>query len=81
MLGPAAFLLSAAAFAIGYFPKKTTFSLDLPSEIETARTTTLNQRRLWSAIGFGLLLLGIALALAGIFYALTIDVPPPKVAT
>jgi hypothetical protein len=72
-LGPTALLLSAGAFAIGYFPKKTVFSLDVPDEIETARTATLNRRKLWSMIGFGLLLLGIALAIAGLFYALTLQ--------
>jgi hypothetical protein len=81
VLGPAAFLLAAASFAIGYFPKKTAFSLDIPSEIETARTATLNKRKLWSTIGFGLLLLGIALAIAGLFYALTLDVPPKAATT
>ena len=81
VLGPTAFLLSAAAFAIGYFPKKTAFSLDLPDEIEAARSATLNKRTLWSTIGFGLLLVGIALALAGLLYALTIGVPPTPAAT
>ena len=79
VLGPVAFLLSAAAFAIGYFPKKTAFSLDLPDEIEAARTATLRKRTLWSTIGFALLLLGIALALAGLIYALTLGVPPAHV--
>jgi hypothetical protein len=72
-LAPAALLASATAFAIGYFPKRTAFSLDLPSEIDAARTATLAKRLLWSYVGFGLLLLGIALGVAGVFYALSLD--------
>ena len=71
-LAPAALLLSATAFAIGYFPKRTTFSLDLPAEIDAARAATLGKRMRWSYVGFGLLMLGIALAVAGVFYGLTL---------
>jgi hypothetical protein len=72
-LAPAVLLASATAFAIGYFPKRTAFSLDLPSEIDAARTATLAKRLLWSYLGFGLLVLGIALGVAGVFYALSLD--------
>lgn len=75
VLAPAALLLSATAFAIGYFPKKSAFSLDLPAEIDTARTNTVQKRMLWSYVGFGLMVLGIVLATGAIFYALTIEVP------
>jgi len=81
VLGPAGFLLSATAFAIGYFPKKSAFSLDMPSEIETARTSTLDKRKLWATIGFGMLLLGIVLAIAGLIYGLTLEVPTKAPAT
>jgi hypothetical protein len=75
VLAPGALLLSAVAFAIGYFPKSSTFSLDAPAETEEARTSTLNKRLLWSKIGFGLLVAGIVLAITAILYALTIEVP------
>lgn len=75
-LAPTVLLLSAAAFAVGYFPKTTTFSLDVPSEIDSARTATVNKRMLWSTVGFGLLLAGIALAIAAVFYGLSLEIPP-----
>ena len=75
VLAPGALLLSATAFAIGYFPKGSNFSLDVPAEIETARTNTLDKRLRWSRIGFGLLAAGIVLSIAAILYALTIEVP------
>jgi hypothetical protein len=74
-LAPLALLCSATAFAVGYFPKRTTYSLDIPAEIDAARTATLGKRMLWASIGFGLLVVGIALAVAGIFYGLSLEAP------
>lgn len=74
-LAPAVLLGAATAFAVGYFPKRSTFSLDLPAEIDAARAATLDKRMLWSTVGFGLLMLGIALAVAGVFYGLSLDRP------
>jgi hypothetical protein len=74
-LAPVVLLCSATAFAIGYFPKRTMYSLDLPAEIDAARAATLGKRMLWASVGFGLLVLGIALAVAGVFYGLSLDVP------
>jgi hypothetical protein len=77
-MAPASFLLAAAAFAMGYFPKRSTFSLDVPSEIDAARKDTLTKRMRWSGIGFGLLMLAIALSLFGMFYALSLHSSPRR---
>jgi hypothetical protein len=74
-LAPVALLLSATTFAIGYFPTTSTFSLDVPSEIEVARKATVSKRLRWSYIGFALFVMGIALSLVGVYYGLSLEVP------
>jgi hypothetical protein len=76
MLAPIALLLSAVAFAYGYFPASLDFSVEVVDQIATARTATINKRIRWSAIGFGLLILGIALSVFGVFYGLSIHSTP-----
>lgn len=45
-LARSAFLLTATAtaFALGYFPKRSTFPLDVPAEIENARKAAVSKR-------------------------------------
>jgi hypothetical protein len=47
----AVFLVAAGAFALGVFPRTGKFSLDMPGEIEAARTNAINWRRTWAIIG------------------------------
>jgi len=47
------------------------FSLDLPADIEAARKATFAKRVRWSHIGFALML-GIALAVASVFYGFSV---------
>lgn len=75
-LAPGAFLLALIAFAIGYFPTGLTFSLDIPDQIERARSATIRKRLHWSFIGLGLLVLGILLSIIGIYYGLTVASDP-----
>ncbi len=71
-LAPGAFLLATGAFTFGYFPSGTTFSLDLPDEIEAVRTATLTRRKRWASIGVGLLVAGVILSICGIYYGLSL---------
>jgi hypothetical protein len=71
-LAPVAYLLATVAFALGYFPTSSGFSLDIPSEIQQARAATIGRRKRYSTIGLALLVLGVALSIAGIFYGLSI---------
>jgi hypothetical protein len=57
------FLLAAGAFAFGVFPRTGTFSLDVPDQIDEARTKAINWRRIWAITGSALF--GVA-ALASI---------------
>jgi hypothetical protein len=45
------FLLAASAFAVGVFPRTGTFSLDVPDQIDAARTNAINWRRTWAITG------------------------------
>jgi hypothetical protein len=73
LVAPAIFLLAGGIFAIGYLPVRTTFSLDLPEEIERARTQIIARRRRCAGIGFALFLIAVLVAIAGAAYALSIS--------
>jgi hypothetical protein len=60
------FLLAAVAFAVGYFPVRSKFSLDLPKEIENARTATMNRRYKFSRLGFIGFCFGVVVSIAAI---------------
>lgn len=56
---PFLFLLASIFFALGYYPKKTIFSLDLPNEIKTGLESINRVRQIHSFIGFSIFLIGI----------------------
>jgi len=64
------FLLAAGAFAVGVFPRTGTFSLDVPAQIDAARTKAINWRRLWAITGSALFgaaaLVGIVVTVASL---------------
>ena len=76
LVAPALFLVAAGIFVLGCLPVSGTISLDIPAEIEQARTDATNRRRTCGLIGFIVFALGVACAVAGATYALAIDVPP-----
>jgi hypothetical protein len=78
LAAPALFLVAAGVFAAGCFPVTATLSLDIPAEIEAARTAASDRRRKFAQIGFIVFAVGVACAVAGATYALAIDVPPPS---
>jgi hypothetical protein len=79
LAAPALFLVAMATFAIGYFPVKSSFSLDVAEEIEDMRVRAADHRLKYAKSGFALLALGVIAAVGGALYALSIDVPstPP----
>jgi hypothetical protein len=77
LVAPTLFLAAAGVFAFGCFPVSGTLSLDIPSEIESARTAATDRRRKCALIGFTLFGVGVACAVAGATYALAIEVSPP----
>lgn len=46
------FLVAAIVFAVGFFPKTETFSLDIVDAIEGARTKAIQRRQRLATIGF-----------------------------
>ena len=54
LIPAALFLLSAVIFVIGYFPQRSTFSLDLIEEIERERTEAIRWRHRLAIAGFSL---------------------------
>jgi hypothetical protein len=79
LLAPTAlFLIAAAVFAFGYFPVKSRISLDLPDDIEKARSATAGRRYRCALIGFLLFCLGVAGTVVGAIVALGVDVPSPS---
>jgi hypothetical protein len=77
LAAPACFLASAGVFAFGYFPAKATLSLDMPGEIEAARSAIVSRRYTCGLIGFILFAVGVVIAVAAATYGLSIDVPAP----
>lgn len=65
-----AFLIAAVLFVAGYLPRTSEFSLDLPSEIEQARSVSIRQRRAFGNWGFVLFAAAVILAIAGTLWAL-----------
>lgn len=55
------FLASSVIFAVGYFPTKGSLSLDLPAEIERERSAAITRRMRYSAWGFSIFYIGIAI--------------------
>jgi len=76
LIAPALFLLAMTMFAIGYFPVKHSFSLDVVEEIEEMRASATDHRLKYAQRGFALLALGVVAAVGGAVYALAIEVPP-----
>jgi hypothetical protein len=77
LAAPVCFLASAGVFAFGYFPAKATLSLDMPGEIEAARSAIVGRRYTCGLIGFVLFAVGVVIAVAAATYGLSIDVPVP----
>ncbi|WP_201167073.1 hypothetical protein [Halorhodospira halophila] len=59
---PVLFLTAAVVFVIGYFPKRGSLSLDLPSEIERERSRTIRRRHGYSLFAFSVFCVGILLS-------------------
>lgn len=60
---PILFLIACIMFAIGYIPQTSSFSLDIPDEIEKERTRAIRRRSKLIWTGFSTFLIGI---LAGV---------------
>jgi hypothetical protein len=63
LIPAALFLLAAVLFVIGYFPQKSSFSLDLIEEIERERTQAIQWRHRLALAGFGLFCIALVLGL------------------
>lgn len=75
-IAPAATLLAAATvFALGVFPQSDTFSLDLPDEIDEARTAVIDRRGRLAAIGFFLFAAAALAAIVVTIGALRLKAP------
>lgn len=69
------FLAAATVFALGVFPRASTFSLDVPAEIETARTAAIKRRSRMAAIGFALFVISTLAAGVAAIGALRVEAP------
>jgi hypothetical protein len=70
-------LASACVFAWAYFPQTTDISLESIEGIAETRDGIIEYRLWYTAVGFGLFVLGVAAAIAGTVYGFTIDIPVP----
>jgi len=69
------FLLAALCFVFGYLPRKSKLSLDLPGDIEKARASIIAWRHTWGWVGFGLFVVGVALAAYAAFCMIGAQAP------
>jgi hypothetical protein len=65
------FLLASAIFAIGYFPTSSVIALDLPEDIDRARTASIVRRRKHAFWGFVVFAGACLLAIAASIVAIT----------
>jgi hypothetical protein len=63
LIPAALFLLASVLFVVGYFPQKSTFSLDLIEEIERERTQALQWRHRLAITGFTLFCIALVAGL------------------
>lgn len=61
LLPPALFLVSSFFFVLGLFPEKSAVSLDIVEDIERERRNTIQRRYRYSAAGFVIFSVGVAL--------------------
>jgi len=59
LAAPILFLASSVLFAIGYFPRRSTLSLDLPDDIERDRSKTITRRQRCAIGAFSIFCIGI----------------------
>jgi hypothetical protein len=76
----AMFLVGAIVFAIGVFPRTSTFSLDIPEEIEQARSSAIRWRGTFASLGFIVFALAVVASIVVTIAALRVKTsePPPK---
>lgn len=79
LVPPAVFLAAAAVFTFGYFPVRSSVSLEVLDEIDAARLATVNRRYRAATRGFALFTLAVLVSLAATTYALSLDVPTAPV--
>lgn len=65
------FLGASAVFAIGFFPTRSTISLDLPADIERARTESIDRRRKFAFWGFIVFAVATVAAIGACVFAIT----------
>lgn len=71
LIPPTLFLVAAIVFVIGFFPKRSNFSLDVVEEIEEERRKIVTRRQRLATAGFTLFVVGVGCATAVLMVAMT----------
>jgi hypothetical protein len=75
VLPGALFLAASIVFALGVFPRTSTFSLDVADQIEAARASVIGRRRKLSLAGFALFALASLVSIVVTVAALDVRAP------